>query len=113
MVLAERAEMEIPRSFISRRSTFKAKLLLRLGTAMDCVQPLEKSPSERKSLLIPTILAKFAASKLNNEKADTDDLLPMPRYEPQEDIFFFSAPCSIEDMQGFHGGAWSPKCQCQ
>lgn len=29
MILAERAEIEIPRSFISRRSTFKDKLLLR------------------------------------------------------------------------------------
>ena len=44
MALAERAEIEIPRSFISRRSTFKDKLLLRLGNMMDCVQPLEKSP---------------------------------------------------------------------
>lgn len=43
LVLAERAEIEIPRSFISRRSTFKDKLLLRLGNAMDRVQPLEKS----------------------------------------------------------------------
>lgn len=35
MVLAGRAEIEIPRSFISRSSTFKDKLLLRLGNAMD------------------------------------------------------------------------------
>ena len=50
------------------------------------MQPLEKSPSERQSLLIPTKFANFAVSKLNNEKADTDDLLTMPIYEPQEDI---------------------------
>ena len=50
MVLAERAELiEIPRSFISRRSTFKDKLLLRLGNAMDCVQPLENSKPFRTS----------------------------------------------------------------
>ena len=49
MVLAERAEIEIPRSFISRRSTFKDKLLLRLGNAMDCVQPLENSKPFRTS----------------------------------------------------------------
>ena len=87
MVLAEGAEIEILRSFISRRSTFKDKLLLRLGNAMDCVQPLEKSPSERQSLLIPTKFANVALSKLANERTDTDDLLTMPRYEPQEDIF--------------------------
>ena len=87
MVLAERVEIEIPSSFISRRSTFKDKLLLRLGNVMDCVQPLKKSPSERQSLLIPTKFANVALSKLANERADTDDLLTMPRYEPQEDIF--------------------------
>lgn len=54
MVPTERAEIEIPRSFIGRRSTVKDKLLLRLGNSMDCVQPLEKSPSERLSLLIST-----------------------------------------------------------
>jgi len=72
MILAERAEIEIPRSFISRRSTFKDKLLLRLGNAMDCVQPLEKSPSERLSLLIPTKFANVAVSKVANERADTE-----------------------------------------
>lgn len=64
MVLVERAEIEIPRSFISRRSTFKDKLLLRLENAMDCVQPLEKSPSERQSLPIPTKFANIALLKL-------------------------------------------------
>lgn len=87
MLLAERAEIEIPRSFISRRSTFKDKLLLRLGNAMDCVQSLKKSPSERLSLLIPSKFANVAVSKLVNERADTDDLLTMLTYEPQEDIF--------------------------
>ena len=96
MVLAERAEIEIPRSFISRRSTFKDKLLLRVGNAMDCVQPLEKSPSERLSLLIPTNFTNVAVSKPANERAETDDLLTMPTYEPHEDIFFFSGPCSIQ-----------------
>ena len=86
MALAEKAEIEIPRSFISRRSTFKDKLLLRLKNVMDCVQPLETSPSERLTLLIPTKFANIAVSKLANEKADTDDLLPMPTYEPHEDI---------------------------
>ena len=80
------AEIEIPRSFISRRSTFKDKLLLRLGNMMDCVQPLEKSPSERLTLLVTTKFATIAVSKLANEKAGTDDLLTLPTYEPHEDI---------------------------
>ena len=85
--LAEKAQIEVPRSFISRRSTFKDKLLLSLGNLMDCVQPLERSPSERLSLLIPTKYANIAVSKLANESADTDDLLTMPTYKPHEDIF--------------------------
>ena len=89
VTLAEKAEIEIPRSFISRRSTFKDKLLLRLGNVMDCVQPLEKSPSERMSLLIPTKYANIAVSKLANESADADDLLTMPIYTSHTRIFFF------------------------
>ena len=54
---------------------------------MDCVQPLEKSPSERLSLPIPTKFANVAVSKLANERADIDDLLTMPTYEPHKDIF--------------------------
>ena len=64
MALTVRAETEIPRSFISRRSTFKDKLLLRLGNAMDCAQPLEKSLSEHQSLLIPSKSANVAISKI-------------------------------------------------
>ena len=89
MVLVERAEIEIPISFISRRSTFKyGNMLLKFGNAMKCVQPLEKSPSERLSFLIPSIkFANVAVSKLGNERADTDDSLTMPTFEPHKDIF--------------------------
>ena len=59
-------------------------------------EPLEKSPSERLSLLIPTNFTNVAVSKPANERAETDDLLTMPTYEPHEDIFFFSGPCSIQ-----------------
>ncbi len=54
---------------------------------MDCVAPLERSPSERLSLLIPTKYANIAVSKLANESAETDDLLTMPTYQQHEDIF--------------------------
>ena len=53
---------------------------------MDCVQPLEKSPSERLSLLIPTKFNNVAVSA--NESAYTDDVLTMPTYEPYEEILF-------------------------
>ena len=64
-------------------------------------EPLEKSPSERLSLLIPTNFTNVAVSKPANERAETDDLLTMPTYEPHEDIFFFSGPCSIQ-----YAGIW-------
>ena len=87
VALAERAEIEIPRSFISRRSTFKDKLLLRLGNVMDCVQPLEKSASQHQSLLTPTKHTNIALSKLANESADTDNMLTMLAYKPHKNIF--------------------------
>jgi len=59
--------------------------LHRPGNATDFVQPLEKIPSERLSLLIPTKFANVAVSILANERADTDDLLTMPTYGPHED----------------------------
>ena len=38
-------------------------------------------------MLIPIKFANVALSKAANKRADTDDLLTRPRYEPQEDIF--------------------------
>ena len=52
------------------------------------VQPLEKSPSERLSLLIPTKFTNVAVSEPANERADTDYLLKMPTCEPYEEILF-------------------------
>ena len=96
VALAEKAEIKIPRSFISRRSTFKCKLLLSLGNVMDCIQCFEGRPPERLSLLIHTEYISIAVSKLANESADTDDFLTMPTYEQHKDIFSFSGSCCIE-----------------
>ena len=76
--LAEEAQIEIPSSFLSRKSTFKEKLLLRLAIVIDCI------PSGRESLLIPTQYVNLAVSQLATE---TDELLTMPTYAPHEDIF--------------------------
>ena len=71
--------------FISRRSTFKYKLLLR-GTS---------TRTSEFNLRVPTKYANIAESKLANESAGTDDLLTMPTYEQHEDIFSFSGSCCI------------------
>ena len=76
--LAEEAQIKIPSSFLSRKSTFKEKLLLRLANVIDCI------PSGRESLLIPTQYVNLAVSQLATE---TDELLTMPTYAPHEDIF--------------------------
>ena len=76
--LAEEAQIKIPSSFLSRKSTFKEKLLLRLANVIDCI------PYGRESLLIPTQYVNLAVSQLATE---TDELLTMPTYAPHEDIF--------------------------
>ena len=44
--VAEKAQIEIPSSFLSRKSTFKEKLLLRLANVVDCI------PSQRETCLL-------------------------------------------------------------
>ena len=55
-MLGEKAQIEIPSSFLSRKSKFKEKLLLRLANVIDCI------PSGRESLLIPTQYVNLAVS---------------------------------------------------
>ena len=62
MVLAERAEIEIPRSFISRRSIFKDKLLLRLGYSVDCVQTVRTPEFAYSHKISPMLLDQLAAN---------------------------------------------------
>lgn len=77
---------------------------------MDCVQPLEKSPSERLS----TKFANVAVSKLANERAETDDLLTVPTYEPHEDTFLSLVHVALKIRRDLmHGRARSSKSQCQ
>ena len=72
-MLAEEAQIEIPSSFLSRKSTFKEKLLLRLANVIDCIL------SGCESLLILTQYVNLAVSQLATE---TDELLTMPTYAP-------------------------------
>lgn len=51
--LAEKVDITIPSSFISRRATFKDKLMHMVGDIIECVQSLERGLSERHTLLIP------------------------------------------------------------
>lgn len=46
--LAEETNIEIPQSFISRRSSFKEKLMQRVGDLFQFVQPLTRDTSETR-----------------------------------------------------------------
>jgi hypothetical protein len=63
-VLAEKAGITLPPSFVSRRATFNDKPMHMVGDIMECVQSLEMGPSERHTLLIPKTFAKVAQSSL-------------------------------------------------
>ena len=86
--LAEKAAIEIPPSYTSRRTTSKQKVMHKVGNIIECMQSLERGPFEHHTLLIPSKLTNVAVSRLVSEtSAETDSSLTVPIYEPTEDIF--------------------------
>jgi hypothetical protein len=81
--LSEEANTVIPKSFVSRRTTFREKLQSRVGDTILFVQP-DGGPSQRETLLVPSKYTGNAVSGLTDE---ADEQLTMPRFEPEEDIF--------------------------
>jgi hypothetical protein len=81
--LSDDSNTVIPKSFISRRGTFKEKLQLQVSNFITFVQPVG-GPAERETLLFPSKFVGVAISQLSEEN---DEKLTMPRYEPQDDIF--------------------------
>lgn len=61
-ILAEKAGNTLASTFISRRVTFKEKLMHMIGDIMECVQSLKRGPSERHTLLIPKKCTKMTPS---------------------------------------------------
>ena len=51
--LAQETNTQIPQSFISRRTSFKEKLMKKVGDSFKFVQPLTEDISEREPLLVP------------------------------------------------------------
>ena len=88
-VLAEDTGSQIPQSFISRRSSFKEKLIARVGELFEFVQPLERDKHEREPILVPykychqVLAGKFYDSSVE----DKDEMLTMPTFKPEEDDF--------------------------
>ena len=87
--LAEETGSQIPQSFMSRRSSFKEKLIARLGALFKFVQPLERDKYEREPILVPyQYCHQVLAEKLYDSSVeDKDEMLTMPSFKQQEDDF--------------------------
>ena len=81
--LAEELSTIIQPSYYSRRTTFTERLQSQLGDIFNFFQPLDRSTSERKTMLIPTKYQHTAV--LQMEEMETEETLP--QYVPQDDIF--------------------------
>jgi hypothetical protein len=108
--LAEKACVNIPASFVSRRATFRDKLMQIVGDVVECVQSFERGPSDRHTLLIPKKFAHISLSRLCSEKlAVDDDLLTMPVFQSSDNIFLslvhvaFKIRADLRDKPGFEG----------
>ena len=79
MVLTERAEVELPVSFLRQTEQLKERLIIRIRNVMQCtyLQPSENSSSERNCLLVPT---KFVHQDFSKIADDEEDILTMPTY---------------------------------
>ena len=85
--LAGEADVTIPDSFYSRRSTFKAKVQSLVGNSFTFFQPLDKEPAERKMLLIPTKYEQAAFFRTIQEAKDFDETFELPQYQQHDNIF--------------------------
>ena len=78
--LAETADVQIPPSFISRRTSFKEKLAPQVEDIYDFI-----TMKKKQTLLVPL---KFEHSAMNNlVMADHEEATPINVYEPDEDGF--------------------------
>ena len=84
--LADESSAVIKQSFLSRSTTFKEKLQSHLGDTFNFFQPLDRCPSERKTMLIPTEYQPTAVLKLEDETQEAEETITLPRYEPDDDI---------------------------
>lgn len=83
--LAEELSISIQPSYYSRRTTFKEKLQSQLGDIFNFIQPHDKNPSERVTILIPTKFQHRAVLQMKEDEEAENTTLP--QYVPQDDIF--------------------------
>ena len=83
--LTEDLSITIPKSFLSRRTTFKEKLISQLNGEFFFIQPLNVDPSKRQTLLIPTQYQSHAVSRLAHENELDGGDFSIPPYQPEQD----------------------------
>eukprot|EP00112_Aurelia_sp_Birch-Aquarium-sp1_P026470 Seg940.1 transcript_id=Seg940.1/GoldUCD/mRNA.D3Y31 product="hypothetical protein" protein_id=Seg940.1/GoldUCD/D3Y31 len=88
--LAKDLAITIPQSFLSRRATFKEKLVSQLNGEFHFFQPLNVDPSKRQTLLIPTQYQSHAVSQLAHENEFDAEDISIPSYQPEQDDIFLS-----------------------
>ena len=82
--LTEQSSTTIQKSYQSRRSTFKEKLQSHVGDVFDVFQPLDRSVSARKTMLIPRKYQHIVILQMKDNDENDDTL---PQYVPQDHIF--------------------------
>ena len=85
--IANEADIAIPPSFISRRSTFKDKLAERVVGVYELIVLHDEARTEPRTLLVPT---KFRHIPLSAMVKDDDVELTIPTFKHQTDDSFLS-----------------------
>ena len=88
--LAKDLAITIPQTFLSRRATFKERLVSQLNGEFHFFQPLNVDPSKRQTLLIPTQYQSHAVSRLAHENEFDGEDISIPSYQPEQDDIFLS-----------------------
>lgn len=91
--LAEESSTIIQPSYYSRRATFKEKLQSQLGGLFTFFQPIDRSPSKRVTILIPTKYQNTTVLQMKDVQ-ETEETLP--QYVPQDDNPI-TCTCSTEN----------------
>ncbi|KAJ8869860.1 hypothetical protein PR048_028869 [Dryococelus australis] len=85
--LAGESSTRLQQSFFSRSTTFKEMLQSQLGNLFTFFQPLDRSPSEHKIMLIPTKYQPLVVLQMKDDTTeDTVEVLRLPKYEHEDNI---------------------------
>jgi len=85
-ILAGEANVTIPQSYVSRRSSFKESLIAHTGDVFDFIVLPDRTVTNDRCLLFPSKYKHVPLSEMPVAESD-DDLLKIPVFKPDSDIF--------------------------